>query len=110
MTKDNQRGVFIMVQAHSQQMTMAARAHAERNRIGHRSYRVATRHQSLKRANMRSGLRGQGQQRLRADVVRGLACRQEIYKQYINLHTVGERCLQEAYRRVMPIVEFFRMC
>jgi len=37
---------------HSQKMTVAARATAEKKAVGQRSYRVATRRQSLRRPNM----------------------------------------------------------
>ena len=37
---------------HSQNITVAARATAERNTFGHLSYRVATRRQSFRRPNM----------------------------------------------------------
>jgi membrane-bound ClpP family serine protease len=39
---------------HNQNMTVAASAIADRNTLGHRSYRVATRRQSLILPNMRS--------------------------------------------------------
>ena len=40
------------LRTHSQKMTMAARAMAEKKALGHRSYLVATRRQSLSRPNM----------------------------------------------------------
>jgi len=39
---------------HNQNMTVAARAMADRNTLGHRSYRVATRRQSLSLPNILS--------------------------------------------------------
>jgi phosphoglycerol transferase len=42
----------LSVRTHNQYMTVAAEAQAERNRMGQRSYRVAMRRQSLRRANM----------------------------------------------------------
>ena len=44
------------LRTHNQNITVAARAMADRNTFGHRSYRVATRLQSFKRPNMISGL------------------------------------------------------
>ena len=42
------------VRTHNQNMTVAARAIAERKTFGHRSYRVETRRQSLSLPNIRS--------------------------------------------------------
>jgi hypothetical protein len=42
------------LRTHNQNMTVAARAIADRNTLGHRSYRVATRRQFLSLPNMRS--------------------------------------------------------
>ena len=44
----------LMLKTHNQNMTVAARAISDRNTLGHRSYRVATRRQSLSLPNMRS--------------------------------------------------------
>ena len=53
------------VRRHNQYMTVAARAQAERNRVGHLSQPVAMRRQSLGRANMflSCGAGGRGQHR-----------------------------------------------
>ena len=44
----------IRFRTHNQNMTVAARAMADRNTLGHRSYRVATRRQSLSLPNILS--------------------------------------------------------
>ena len=43
---------YARLRTHNQNITVAARAMADRNTFGHRSYRVATRLQSFKRPNM----------------------------------------------------------
>ena len=44
----------IRLRTHNQNMTVAASAMAERNTLGHRSYRVAARRQSLRLPNILS--------------------------------------------------------
>ena len=46
--------LLVRFRTHNQNMTVAARAMADRNTLGHRSYRVATRRQSLSLPNILS--------------------------------------------------------